>query len=62
MRWTPPKENDKRVIRKFLWWPLAFGGESCWLEHAEIEQVFRVNYCYKYGFTKFWEDMRWARR
>ena len=39
MRWKQePTLGDKRVIKKFLLWPLVLKGEYRWLERAVIEQ------------------------
>ena len=33
------RKGERRVVRKFLWFPRCFGGhEWRWLEHAEVVQ------------------------
>lgn len=43
MRWkrkTKPKHRDKRVVRRFLWFPRTFNDETRWLEFANLEQIY----------------------
>ena len=38
MRWTMPRFGEKKLKRKFLFWPLVIDGEGRWLEWATIQQ------------------------
>ena len=43
MRFGNPKrpyDGEHQIIRRFLWWPLALGTETRWLEWAEIGQCY----------------------
>lgn len=41
MRFKRPKHRDKRIIKKFLWFPVTtMAGETRWLEYATIEQIY----------------------
>jgi hypothetical protein len=51
MRWRRPKRGDKRVRRKFLWFPLELDGETRWLERASWDE--------EYG-TTMWFPLRWV--
>jgi hypothetical protein len=49
-----PKDQDYRVITKFLWFPKKIQNEWRWLEHAEIGQ--------RYGSWDLWpgwDDEEW---
>lgn len=38
MRFNSYKEGDERLVRRFLWLPLTFSGETRWLERTRIWQ------------------------
>ena len=63
MRWqtknkTIPKENEKRIISKFLFIPIKLEGEWRWLEIATIEQLYVETVLYDYGMPH--PDGRWV--
>ena len=51
MRWIKPDYDTRRIITKFLWFPIQIGKETRWLEKATIEQ------CYIEGEP--YDDDRW---
>ena len=55
-----PQAGDKRVIRKFLWWPTKITMKSheisfwCWLRTIEVYQKYSISYMGE----SFWMDER----
>jgi len=45
---VPPKDGDKRVVKKFLFFPKIMGNELRWLEFAAWEEE------YNYMETDSW--------
>ncbi len=41
---TGVKYGDKRVVKKFLWFPIWLNNECRWLESAFIEERFEDDY------------------
>lgn len=63
MRWHKPKlprdaeVGETRNVTKFLWWPMAIGAETRWLELATwVEKV--VEYELFYGLRQ-WRKVEW---
>jgi hypothetical protein len=58
--------GEKRIIKKFLWFPTKINDELRWLEDAEIEQTVRVidvGGTSEWGSYDYqWCDTRWADR
>ncbi|MES9681768.1 hypothetical protein ABWK22_02385 [Gottfriedia acidiceleris] len=56
--------GQRRVVRKFLWFPVKLSNETRWLEHANIEQVVRnidVGGSMEWGnYKKMWRNLAWA--
>lgn len=52
MRWRKPKNGDRRVITKFLFFPRNIWGDVRWLERVKIEQRF-VDFA---GY-RWWKDI-----
>lgn len=44
--------GDRRIVRRFLWFPRSFQGETRWLEFANIGQW--------RGSSGTWYSDRWA--
>lgn len=42
MRWKAVQFGTKRVIRRFLFWPLRIDQEMRWMEWVRIEQMYCV--------------------
>lgn len=66
MRWRKkykeyPKEDDKRIITRFLLFPREVNGEYRWLELARIEQFYREYDCER-DTGGFWVDKCWVDR
>ena len=40
MRHKVPKSGDRRIVEKFLLFPVNINGERRWLERATIEQQY----------------------
>jgi hypothetical protein len=57
-RYTPPFDGKRRVIKKFLWFPVetTYDDDVRWLETVQIEQVFRMEYD-----NHYWEDERFIK-
>lgn len=53
MRWKAPQPNETRRRRKFLWFPLRWKGEWCWLERVTMEERF-----YPFSDGGFWGFVR----
>ena len=53
MKWDTPKNNEERIIEKFLWLPLILAGEKRWLEYVKIKQIFTNG---KWDNIKFIEE------
>ena len=54
MRWKVkenPKENDTRIVDRFLLFPIKIGNERRWLEMAKIEQKYIYTYTYDNGIA-----------
>ncbi len=51
-----PKVGDKRLKYKFLWFPLAIGKETRWLEKVIIQQEYSYDGTFEcYG--QYWENV-----
>lgn len=66
MRWKKkskeyPKDDDTRVITRFLLFPREVDGECRWLELVRIKQFYR-GYDYKRNVGGFWVDKCWVDR
>lgn len=46
---TGAKYGDKRVVRKFLWFPKSLLNETRWLEFAYIEERYEESYSISYN-------------
>ncbi len=44
MRWKSPAAGEIRYVRKFLWWPRAWDGETRWLECTWIKERYVENH------------------
>lgn len=51
MEWKVPKQNDRRDIEIFLWFPRKINGIAKWLVTAKIHQW--------YDLASGWIDSRW---
>lgn len=43
MRWKrkpPPKEGQRRIVRRFAWWPICIGAEWRWVERVYLQQEY----------------------
>lgn len=40
MKWKHNKSGDKKIVRKFLYLPLAYKDHTYWLQHIYIEYTF----------------------
>jgi hypothetical protein len=50
--------GEKRVIRKYLWWPTSFDAtETRWLERSYILQQVKKKTVYNYDSTGYNENM-----
>ncbi len=58
------KENDKRVITKFLWFPKVINHELRWLERSfYVQEVIKadVSGSYEYGVYRLvWMNVSWV--
>lgn len=55
--------GKKRVVRKFLWFPLKFDGQTRWLEYANIKQEVKeidVGGTGMAVYKKKWWSVGWA--
>lgn len=64
MRWKKrrklnPDIGEKRVVKRFLWWPTCLNDEWRWLERAEIIQQFKRNERWVLGIGWDWMDVEW---
>ena len=44
MRWIAkkyPNIGDKRIIKRFAWFPTLIDNEYVWLEYIEVYQIYR---------------------
>ena len=59
MRWKNKNilPGDKRIIEKFLWFPIEIDGETRWLEKCKILQCVKRSGDDPYSFI--WMDMNW---
>lgn len=53
MRWSYPKDGERRTISKFLIVPVQVGREMRWLEWATMEQRYIVGL-----YSCFWHTER----
>lgn len=70
MKWlakNKPQINDKRIIKRFLFFPKKINFEWRWLETAKIEQVYTektervMDFYGSYRITScLWIDCRWV--
>lgn len=49
------KEDETRVVTKFLWFPKEIDREIRWLEKATYKQVY-------WGATLGWHDLWWVNK
>lgn len=59
MRWSEPSEGDKKIVTKFLLFPLTINFETRWLEKATIRYKY-FNYIHGGGWwqsVEFLDDM-----
>ena len=59
MRWISkpePEKGDKKVVTKFLWFPVCINHDCRWLEKATIEYKFAG---WDYGNYDCWEWELW---
>lgn len=63
----PNEKNylERRITRKFLWFPLQLGNEIRWLEYSHIEEV--VDYTINIRATSddkirvyYWKKVKWV--
>jgi hypothetical protein len=54
MKFKGPEDKQRRIIKRFLFFPRTIGNETRWLEHAIIEQKY-----HQYKNAGFWEDDKW---
>lgn len=54
MKWIANAHGDKRVIKRFLFFPRTINGLTRWLEFAEIRQFYHEYY------VKHWRDEQWT--
>ena len=57
MKWFDPKDGDRRIKCRFLFFPMKINAENCWLEKAKWEEKFvKKNSCH-YGY---WHKLKWV--
>jgi hypothetical protein len=44
MRWFKKQSGDRRIVQKFLWFPLTIDNETRWLEFARFEQEIKSTF------------------
>lgn len=63
MRWNTrkpePKENDTRLIHRFLFVPRKINDEWRWLERAQIQQEWVSFNNYHDKLEWYWRDRLW---
>lgn len=66
MRWKKkpsPNIRDRRIVEKFLWFPICLDQEWRWLEKAKIEQKYgpsQLDVLMGIGINYCWANMAWA--
>lgn len=53
MRWSLPKNGDRRIVRRFPLLPLTIGGDVRWLESTRVDQVYEV-----FANRRGWTNLR----
>ncbi len=60
MRWNSPEPFEKRVVRRFLFFPKSLNGETRWWEFAFIRQNYVTPRALGHLFNSHWEDLGWV--
>lgn len=58
MKWKDIKLGDKRIKKRWAWFPVYIYGETRWMEYVETEQEYREAYDYEIGKYRRWVDIK----
>lgn len=57
MKITLPRNWERRIVTRFLWFPVAIGNDWRWLEVASYEEEYFKSNDSPIGF---WEKIKWC--